>query len=199
VQTAAPAPEPEFDLAGLPPIESITATTDMRAFLAPGVPPELMRAALRRAWVEDPAIRNFVGPAEYDWDFTDPAAMSGFGDLPPGYDVRKLLAEVLGEAGRASEPSAADQASAAPTASAPSQIEPSNQTPAAVSPTAPSALAPSGDETDQADTAAGQAASPAQLQAEFVQNNKNIATQSKNTATQNKVQTRPKHGGALPE
>ena len=48
---------PEFapDPAKLPPIEAITAETDIRAFLAPGVPPELTRAALRRAWAADPA------------------------------------------------------------------------------------------------------------------------------------------------
>src|SRR5262245_38567647 len=43
-----------FDLTQLPPLESITAATDIRAFLAPGVPPDLARAALRRAWVADP-------------------------------------------------------------------------------------------------------------------------------------------------
>src|SRR5215472_5015576 len=50
-----------FDLARLPTIESIDASTDIRAFLAPGVPAELTRAALRRAWLSDPVIRDFVG------------------------------------------------------------------------------------------------------------------------------------------
>ena len=44
-------------------IESITADTDIRAFLAPGVPVQLTRAALRRVWETDPAIRDFVGLA----------------------------------------------------------------------------------------------------------------------------------------
>src|SRR5512134_3145428 len=43
--------EPEFDISKLPPIESIAAETDIRAFLVPGVPPALTQAALRRAWV----------------------------------------------------------------------------------------------------------------------------------------------------
>ena len=65
-KTAAPAPapkpqEPAFDLASLPPIESITAGTDIRDFLKPGVPLSLSRAALRRAWTSDPAIRDFIG------------------------------------------------------------------------------------------------------------------------------------------
>jgi hypothetical protein len=91
-----PAPELDFDLSTLPPIESITATTDIRAFLAPGVPPELTRAALRRAWVADPTIRDFVGIAENQWDFNDPNAIPGFGSLGPLDDVRRLVAQVIG-------------------------------------------------------------------------------------------------------
>jgi hypothetical protein len=96
-ETASPAPELEFDLSTLPPIETITATTDIRAFLAPGVPPELTRAALRRAWVADPTIRDFVGIAENQWDFNDPNAIPGFGSLGPFDDVRRLVAQILGE------------------------------------------------------------------------------------------------------
>src|SRR3954470_4064663 len=61
--------EPEFDLSSLPPVESISAGTDIRAFLQKGVPLELSRAALRRAWVADPAIRDFIEVAENQWDF----------------------------------------------------------------------------------------------------------------------------------
>ena len=71
----------EVDLANLPPVESITAATDITAFLRHGIPPELSRAALRRAWAADPAIRDFVGLAENAWDFNDPHAMPGFGPL----------------------------------------------------------------------------------------------------------------------
>jgi hypothetical protein len=85
------------DLSKLPSLDDITATTDIRAFLAPGVPPELTRAALRRAWVTDPAIRDFVGLQEYDWDFNNPAGRHGFGELPADLDVKKLAARILGE------------------------------------------------------------------------------------------------------
>jgi TorA maturation chaperone TorD len=70
-----------FDLASLPPLQSITAGTDIRSFLGSSVPVELTRAALRRAWVTDPAIRDFIGIAENQWDFNDPTAMPGFGPL----------------------------------------------------------------------------------------------------------------------
>ncbi len=72
---------PETDLSSLPAIESIDAATDITAFLRKGIPQELSRAALRRAWSADPAIRDFVGLAENAWDFNDPNAMAGFGAL----------------------------------------------------------------------------------------------------------------------
>jgi len=73
--------ETAADPSSLPPIESIDAATDITAFLRKGIPQELTRAALRRAWTADPAIRDFVGLAENAWDFNDPDAMSGFGPL----------------------------------------------------------------------------------------------------------------------
>jgi hypothetical protein len=60
------------------------------------VPAELTRAALRQAWASDPAIRDFIGIAENQWDFNDPNAISGFGPLPEGYDVSGLLSQALG-------------------------------------------------------------------------------------------------------
>jgi len=67
--------------ASLPAVESITDESDIRPFLQAGVPTELVSAALRAAWATDPAIRDFVGIAESQWDFNDPAAMPGFGPL----------------------------------------------------------------------------------------------------------------------
>ncbi|MHC4054782.1 DUF3306 domain-containing protein [Bradyrhizobium sp. 25ACV] len=85
---AQPAPPPEakdneseVDLSMLPSIDEITAATDITGFLSKGIPQELSRAALRRAWAADPAIRDFIGLAENAWDFNDPTAMPGFGPL----------------------------------------------------------------------------------------------------------------------
>ncbi|MGB9396270.1 MAG: DUF3306 domain-containing protein [Pseudolabrys sp.] len=97
-------PAPGFDLTKLPSLESIGANSDITAFLQPGVPPALKHAALRRAWAADPAIRDFVGLAENAWDFTDPEAMVGFGGLDPKYDVKKIVAEIFGQAGPKAEP-----------------------------------------------------------------------------------------------
>jgi hypothetical protein len=86
---------PSFDLKNLPAIESIAADTDIRAFLAPGVPAELARAALRRAWATDPKIRDFVGLADYDWDFNAPGSMAGFGPLEMTEELRQIAARII--------------------------------------------------------------------------------------------------------
>jgi Protein of unknown function (DUF3306) len=66
------------DLSALPPIESIVAGTDIRPFLQAGVPAELRQVALRGAWAAEPTIRDFIGIAENQWDFNDPAGIAGF-------------------------------------------------------------------------------------------------------------------------
>lgn len=88
-------PAPEFDLESLPSLDSIGASSDVSVFMQAGVPSQLQNAALRRAWVADPAIRDFVGLAEYAWDFTDPNAMEGFGALDPNIDIQKLVDDIF--------------------------------------------------------------------------------------------------------
>lgn len=94
--TAADPTGPAFDLGTLPSIESITAETDIRNFLAPSVPPALTRAALRRVWTTDLKIRDFVGLADYDWDFNAPGSMAGFGSLEPTDALRRQVADLIG-------------------------------------------------------------------------------------------------------
>jgi hypothetical protein len=81
----------------LPPIDAITVDTDIRAFLNSRVPAELTRAALRRAWTSDPAIRDFIGIAENQWDFNDPTAIPGFGPLQGTDDISALLGQAVGQ------------------------------------------------------------------------------------------------------
>jgi hypothetical protein len=100
-ETSAPASssaeaQPPFEPASLPPIGSIGAGSDIRAFLAAGVPADLTRAALRRAWSADPTIRDFVGLSESSWDFNAPGAMPGFGAIDKE-EVGRLLTRLMGE------------------------------------------------------------------------------------------------------
>lgn len=94
------APSPEFDVESLPPIESISAETDITAFMRTGVPETLKHAALRRVWSSDPVIRDFVGLNENFWDAAGPDGIPGFGDLDPNLDVRRMVSELFGETPR---------------------------------------------------------------------------------------------------
>src|SRR5262245_26316121 len=113
----AKADAPEFDAASLPPIESISADTDITAFMRAGVPSELRHAALRRAWSADASIRDFVGLNENYWnDLTGPRGTAGFGDLDPGLDVKRMASELFGENASQKAGSESSTSSAAPAA-----------------------------------------------------------------------------------
>jgi Protein of unknown function (DUF3306) len=88
-------PAVAFDPTSLPPIELIDAATDIRPFLEACVPEELTRAALRSAWSADPAIRGFIGIAENQWDFNDPATIPGFS----GHATADYLCSLVAPAG----------------------------------------------------------------------------------------------------
>ena len=182
---------PEFDPATLPPLESINALTDVTAFLRDGVPVELTRAALRRVWTADPAIRDFVGLSENAWDFTDPNAMPGFGPLEPGYDIKKAVAQLFGDI---EKPSGQDAVTDKPAATKETRIaeatappDPSNaERPAEVEPATDVAAMPA-DEQRTSD-------------AGFVQSSKNIASHNDapdSDSSERKI--RRQHGGALPQ
>jgi hypothetical protein len=111
-------PEDEFDLTSLPPIESLTIESDFKAFLHRKVPLDLRAAALRRAWSLDPAIRDFIGPADYAWDFNAPDGVPGFA-LELGGDAMKLLSHALGLDAPVPKPEAEPQDEAPAMAEAP--------------------------------------------------------------------------------
>src|SRR3989304_1739963 len=120
--SAKAAPVPEIDPVTLPPIESIVAGTDIRAFLQKGVSATLTRAALRRAWSADPAIRDFIGLSENSWDFTASDSIPGFGPLDPS-EGRRLVAQLFGDLDEtiAANHSAAERSSLVQTASLPEE------------------------------------------------------------------------------
>ncbi len=198
-ERAPPAPEtPSVDLSALPPIESITATTDIRPFLAPGVPAELARAALRRAWVADPSIRDFIGIAESQWDFTNPQAIPGFGTLGSLDEVRRLLATVAGNNDEGA-------ASASGAEANPSPIAPSGETAVASDPAEANATASNPTcqaSPDDAAAAEGRSAPalPVPANAHLSDSDKACAAMQKDDAAApaSESPTRRAHGGALP-
>lgn len=74
-------PEIAAQIAALPPLEEITAGTDIRPFLQDFVPRALKNAAMRRAWVSDPIISTHLDVArDYAWEFNS-------GPLPVGFST----------------------------------------------------------------------------------------------------------------
>ena len=43
-----------------------------------------------------PKIRDFVGLADYDWDFNTPGAIAGFGPLEMSDEVRRQVVQMIG-------------------------------------------------------------------------------------------------------
>jgi hypothetical protein len=174
-------PEPAFDPEFLPSIESIVADTDVRAFLQKGVPAVLTKAALRRAWSADPAIRDFMEVAENQWDFTDPTAIPGFGSLRATDNVRELVRQAMG---KLSEPPPDDA------------VRPADEQPDAVAPAAADDApemrtqgAPSSEEPDRRDTA----------DAAALQHRESAQLQHQEPAQEvGTAPCRKGHGGALP-
>ena len=182
-------PQP-FDPSSLPSLESIGAQSDIRAFLQPGVPPELARAALRRAWAADPAIRGFIGLAENSWDFTVPNAAMGFGPLGAGTDVARLLAEVFGDSReREAMPPATQTEQAAPVSNesgvANTGVEDGD----------------AGENTRGSNAGTIQDINPANVsQADVSQHAENIASQQKDFSAADSDRDRVKrHGSAIPK
>ncbi len=183
----------EFDPARLPPIDSITAVSDISAFLRAGVPPELTRAALSRVWTADPTIRDFVGLSENAWDFTDPNAMPGFGPLESTEAVRQMTANLVERIGRAAE-------------------DASPETPAGLEEVAQKPRDPdriNGSEEKQVGPMEAAAASERQLETPaplignmaLVQSNKEDSAMPRDGTAEGKISNgtlRRQHGGALP-
>jgi len=171
------AAEPVFDAASLPSIDSIGPQTDIAAFLQPGVPADVRHAALRRAWSVDPAIRDFKGLQENDWNFNDPNGIPGFGPLSPDIDVKKMVSALFGESPvhdvKADAAAAHRQGAAMPDGS----IE-SGESGAAAEP-------------DGNGLRAGQS-NP-------VQRDGNTAPQDKNSESESQPRRRRPRGGALPD
>ena len=185
-ETAKPkteAPEaPEFDISKLPSLDSITAATDIRVFMQAGVPQELTRAALRRAWAADPAIRDFRGLQENDWDFNDPDSIPGFGTFKPGEDISKLVARVFGEEEKPTEAACEDQ----PAPSTDQQAAPVvAESTVPESESASPQLLPAPDVAD------------APMSNDVVQRNIHVASRDDAAATP--APRRRHHGGALPD
>lgn len=88
----------------LPALDDIRPETDIRGFLAAEVAAATRNGALRRLWLIDPAIRDFVGPArDYNFDWTVPGGIPGGGALPSPEEIGRMVDAVLGPMQAAAE------------------------------------------------------------------------------------------------
>jgi hypothetical protein len=137
-----------IDPATLPPLESLGPDSDYTVFLKKGVPEALRLAALRKAWMSDPFIRDFRSPAiDYGWDFTTPEY-----SLRAGDDVGKMLDKIFPPKGPSPEAATANPPEPAPPkATEPTLPEPALNLPQeqAVAPPAQPAPAPASVEPPQ--------------------------------------------------
>lgn len=167
-------------VASLPPIEDLTAESDITAFLKKGVPAALKHAALRKVWSLDPQIRDYVGPSEYAWDFNQPGSMAGFGPL----DAGKAVVGFLSKAARAVDNviESAEEAHKRPAAA-----------PAAEEQGAPPEGSPEGEppETAAADSAAATTVALTDAMPPVTQQARASSVPAERTA-------RPRHGTAMP-
>jgi hypothetical protein len=96
-----PAPAAEIteeEIAALPRLEDLTAESDITCFMRPGVPDKLRNAALRRMWLLDSAIRDFVGPArDYSYDWNQIGDVPGSGLLESQEEVAAMLRGLFGD------------------------------------------------------------------------------------------------------
>ena len=174
----------------LPSIESIVAESDVRAFLAPGVPPELTRAALRRAWSADPKIRDFIGLSENSWDFNDPGAMPGFGPLELTEEIRQEIARMIGR-------SLGEDVPDAPGPPPPDVVEPGPEPPPAQAKSAmlasPAGAAPQPPVPDAPGQDVPGQDAPVQIKAD------DVAGASAPEGDRGERVLKPRHGRALPQ
>jgi hypothetical protein len=172
---AAEPPEP------MPSLEDLAADGDLSAFLREGVPAALKNAAMRKMWSLDPAIRDYIGPAEYAWDFNQPGSMAGFGALEQGRSVTDFLSTM-------SRVLPADSRQAVTSSEAPTS--PPGQVTAAA-PARAASFSPA--ETVQPRDAAADPQPSANVGTVAAQSAEDTCL-----ATSPRTASRPRHGGALP-
>lgn len=177
-QDAAAGPETQPPVVPLPRLEDITAESDLTAFLQEGVPEPLRRAALRKSWSLDQAIRDYIGPSENAWDFNAPGSVPGFGPLEAGKAVAEFLSKIGGETPSPEAVAAAEVSPAAPEANPVSPDAPAE-------PDSPA----SADAPPEAETVEDSPSPPADHDA--------IAAESEEEEPA-RFAVRPRHGGAIP-
>ncbi|SEF87544.1 DUF3306 domain-containing protein [Bosea lathyri] len=115
---AAPVAEPALPegrtledlIAELPRLEDLVPGQSLQAFMQSWVPTDIRTAALRRMWLLDPAIRDYVNPAlDYAYDYNIPGGAPGYGPMETSAEMVREVTDmfervVAGERGEPIKP-----------------------------------------------------------------------------------------------
>jgi hypothetical protein len=86
-------------IAGLPKIADFVPGQNISVFMQAWVPSDIKHEALRRMWLLDPAIRDYVSPAlDYAYDYNTPGMAPGFGPMETSADEIREVAEMFDRA-----------------------------------------------------------------------------------------------------
>ncbi len=187
------------EIAELPPIESLAADSDITAFLRKGVPQALRNAALRRIWLLDPKIRDFVGEArDYDWDWNTPGGVPGGGPLRAGEDVAAMVDRMFSRGEAAPQPASEG---AAPAGTNDTLSPRHGAEPQAPAEDAAQGAAPDGGGSDAPraeDTPAGQDGSAPAEAPESLRGDATVQVDPPAAQPQPGLAGKRRHGGAMP-
>jgi len=84
-------------VAALPSLDEIIDGSDIKPFLAKGVPAKLRNAAMRRLWLATPGVRDYSDPAvDYAWDWNAPGGVPGGGGSLSEAGIAKMVKGLIG-------------------------------------------------------------------------------------------------------
>lgn len=166
----------------LPSLDDITPGANVSAFFGKHVPEALRNAALRKLWVTDPEIRDFIEMADYQWDFANPDSIPGWSSKLEGVDISSMIDRIFGQVPAAKEATEPQPDQPADGSSNPSESEP----------VAESSLGKNADIADIPDTS-GNAVRLSDGPGES-----HVAVQNNLSESSPYVAHKRRHGGALP-
>lgn len=82
----------------LPSLDDILPGRDVSAFFQKHVPEALRAAALRKVWMTDPDIRDFIEMADYQLDYANPDSIPGWSSSIEGIDLKGMVEKIFNNA-----------------------------------------------------------------------------------------------------
>jgi Protein of unknown function (DUF3306) len=79
----------------LPSLDDILPGSDVSAFFQKHVPDALRSAALRKVWMTDPDIKDFIEMADYQLDYANPDSIPGWSSSIEGVDLKSMVEKIF--------------------------------------------------------------------------------------------------------